>query len=219
MGGHSQIGMVAGASVAEYEQDKIKKHEFTRPVKEDDRVRHIDAQNAQVGPVFLTYQASPHIDNLIDKAISHDPVYDFTAADGIQHTVWVIDNQQMVASISNAFEAIPALYVADGHHRSAAAMRIKQQRQKANPQHRGDEPYNFFLTVIFPHAQMQILDYNRLVEDLNGHTPEQLINKISGKFSVNKVDDARAAKPQQGHHFAMFLDGTWYQFNGRQRDY
>lgn len=211
MGGHSQIGLVANASVEEYEQNKIKKHEFTRPVKEDDRVRHIDAQNAQVGPVFLTYQASQQIDELINKATSREAVYDFTAEDGIQHTVWVIDDEKMVASIRQAFAAVPALYVADGHHRSAAAMRIRQQRQKANADHTGNEPYNFFLTVIFPHEQMQILDYNRLVEDLNGHTPEQLLEKIRTRFSVKKVRDAREAKPQQGHQFAMFLQGAWYQ--------
>lgn len=213
MGQHGQVGLVACASVEEYEQGRIKKHELTRPDKEDDRVRHIAHQNAQVGPVFLTYPANPQMDELVQSVISGHPEYDFTAEDGVHHTLWVVSDAQMIAKIRDIFKSIPALYVADGHHRSAAAMRVKQQRQAANPNHSGEEEYNFFLAVIFPHNQMQILDYNRVVRDLNGLSEANFLQKVAEKFTV--TPQTAAAKPQKRHQFGMFLGNKWYQLDAR----
>jgi uncharacterized protein (DUF1015 family) len=211
MGDHKQVGVVACASVEEYEKDLIKKHEFTRPDKEDDRVRHIDAQNAQVGPVFLTYPAQEEIDAIVASVIKQKPVYDFTADDGVQHTLWVVDNPETITRLRNAFAKLPALYVADGHHRSAAAMRVKQMRQKANPNHTGEEEYNFFLSVIFPHNQMQILDYNRVVKDLNGMSASEFLEKVARKFEITPMGENQRYKPERAHTFGMYFGGKWYK--------
>ncbi|MDC0598418.1 DUF1015 family protein [Gammaproteobacteria bacterium] len=213
MGEHQQTGLVAVASVAEYENDLIKKHEFTRPEKEDDRVKHMDHLNTQVGPVFLTYQAEATINKLISQCTAAVPEYDFTGEDGIRHVFWVVNNADMIASIESAFQKVPCLYVADGHHRSAAAMRIKQMCEKKNPSHSGNEAYNFFLVVVFPHDQMQILDYNRVVLDLNGLRPEGFLEKLADKFVVTK--SAVACKPKACHEFGMYLDGQWYSLTTR----
>jgi len=178
MGKHAQVGLVAAASVAAYEKDLIKKHEFTRPDKEDDRVNHINTLSAQVGPVFLTYRAKPEIDTLIENVTATKPEYDFVADDGNQHVFWVVSDQAIVAKIQEAFDKVDCLYVADGHHRSAAAQRVKDLRKNANPKHTGEESYNFFSTVIFPDNQMQILDYNRVVKDLNGLEVDQSLTKM-----------------------------------------
>ncbi len=215
MDSHKQIGVVARASVAEYERDLIKKHELTRPDKEDDRVRHIDTQNAQVGPVFLTYPANAAIDKFVAEVVSGKPTYDFTADDGIQHTLWVVRDANRVAELQAAFANVPALYVADGHHRSAAAMRIKQMRQAANPNHTGNEPYNFFLTVIFPHKQMQILDYNRVVKDLNGRTSSEFIEKVTHLFELTPMPEGVRYKPEHAHTFGMYFEKKWYKLEAK----
>ncbi|MFZ0390818.1 MAG: DUF1015 domain-containing protein, partial [Calditrichia bacterium] len=165
MGAHQQTGLVAGASVEDYEKNIIKKHEFTRPDKEDDRVKHILHQNAQVGPVFLTYRAQPEINRIMNDVAAGEPEYHFTGSDGVQHTLWVIENQEIIEHVTELFAKTDYLYVADGHHRSAAAQRVRDQKRTENPAHNGMEEYNYFLTVIFPHDQMQILDYNRVVTD------------------------------------------------------
>jgi uncharacterized protein (DUF1015 family) len=210
MGDHQQVGLVAAASVEEYEKDLIKKHEFTRPDKEDDRVNHMATLNAQVGPVFLTYQANNDIDAIIAEIVKAEPEYNFTSRDGIRHILWVVDDQDKIATIKTAFARIPCLYVADGHHRSAAAMRVKQQKQAANPNHTGEESYNFFLAVIFPHNQMKILDYNRVVKDLNGHSEREFLERIAETFDVTTLSDKDSAKPQLPHHFGMCLNGQWF---------
>ncbi len=215
MGRHEQIGLVACASVEEYEKDVIKKHELTRPDKEDDRVNHILHLNAQVGPVFLTYKAKDEINQLIQQAMAKDPEYDFTSEDGVRHTVWVVDDETLIQKIQQAFKAVSVLYVADGHHRSAAAMRVKQQKQKKNPNHTGNEAYNFFLTVIFPHNQMQILDYNRVVKDLNGMSETDFLQKIAEKFIVTPLPEGQAYKPEKPHTFGMYLNGRWYQLTAK----
>ncbi len=211
MGSHEQVGLVACASVEDYENDIIKKHEFTRPDKEDDRVKHIDHQNAQVGPVFLTYHANQTIDTLTATTMQSTPEYDITGDDGVRHTLWIVDNADTISTIQNTFAGIDYLYVADGHHRSAAAMRVKQQRQAANASHSGEEEYNYFLVVIFPHNQMQILDYNRLVKDLNGRSKEEFLKEIAANFSVTKLDSGQPYKPQKAHEFGMYLQGDWYK--------
>ncbi len=210
MGDHSQTGLVAGASVEEYQQGLIKKHELTRAEKEEDRVKHVDHLNAQTGPVFLTYRAMPEIDAIIDEICAGEPENDFTADDGIRHTLWVVDRAEDIHRLQEAFKKLDALYVADGHHRSAAAARVKEMRQKNNPNHTGEEEYNYFLTVIFPHNQMYIMDYNRVVKDLNGLSQQDFLEKVSEKFTVRKLGHS-AEKPKEKHHFLMYLDGVWYE--------
>ncbi|MEL6821629.1 MAG: DUF1015 family protein, partial [Calditrichota bacterium] len=218
MGSHEQVGIVAAASVEEYENGLIKKHEFTRPVKEDDRVNHMVHLNAQVGPVFLTYKASNEIDDLVNEVMQQEPDYDFNS-DDIQHTFWVVQSDSVTQELVNAFGKVDALYVADGHHRSAAAMRVKQMRQKENPNHTGEESYNFFLTVIFPDNQMQILDYNRLVQDLNGHDKDAFMQAVQNKFDLENVADKDAAKPAAARQFGMYIDGQWYRLTAKADTY
>ena len=218
MGSHEQIGLVAGASVEEYKKNLIKKHELTRAEKEDDRVNHVNHLNAQTGPVFLTYKARPEIDAIINKIVQREPENDFTADDGIRHTLWVVDKDEEIKALQEAFASLDCLYVADGHHRSAAAARVYDMRKAANPSHSGNEEYNYFLTVIFPHNQMYIMDYNRVVKDLNGLSKEEFLQKIADKFTVEKLG-AEAQKPQQKHTFAMYLDGEWYKLTAKEGIY
>jgi uncharacterized protein (DUF1015 family) len=214
MGDHQQIGLVAGASVEDYENNVIKKHELTRAEKEEDRVKHVDTLNAQTGPVFLTYKASEEVDRLMEKITQRPPVYDFTADDGIRHTFWVVDDENEIKQLQDLFARMDCLYVADGHHRSAAAMRVKQMRQKQNPHHTGEEEYNYLLTVIYPHNQMYIIDYNREVKDLNGLSKEAFLEKVREKFEVEKLGTT-AEKPRTKHEFVMYLDGEWYRLKAR----
>lgn len=210
MGQHEQVGLVAAASVDAYDQNRIKKHEFTRPEKEDDRVHHMEALGAQVGPVFLTYQAQAEIDALIAQVTAGDADYDFVADDNTRHVFWVIRDKSLAGAIEEKVNNLDALYVADGHHRSAAASRVKKIYQERNPDHQGDESYNFFLTVLFPHDQMQILDYNRLLQDLNGLEPEQFLEHLATHYTIEKVSDSAQAKPRQAREFALYLDQQWY---------
>ncbi len=216
MGDHVQTGLVAGASVDEYEADLIKKHEHTRPKKEDDRTRHIDALNANTGPVFLTYRAQPEIDALVERLTAAEPVYDFVAADGIQHVLWVVADPADRDALVTAFARVPVLYVADGHHRSAAGTRIRALRRDANPNHNGDEHYNYFLAVIFPDNQMKILDYNRVVRDLNGLGDAAFLAKVGERFEVEPADDGR---PGGARFFGMYLGGRWYRLRVRDGSY
>jgi uncharacterized protein (DUF1015 family) len=208
MGDHVQTGLVAGASVDEYEAGVIKKHEHTRQKKEDDRTRHIDALNANTGPVFLTYRAQREIDEMVARLTAGDPEYDFVAADGIQHVLWVVADPADRDALVAAFARVPVLYVADGHHRSAAGTRIRALRRDANPHHTGDEHYNYFLAVIFPDNQMKILDYNRVVRDLNGLGDDAFLARIGERFDVEPTDDGR---PEGARSFGMYLGGRWYR--------
>ncbi len=214
MGGHTQLGLVAAAAIDEYEQGIIKKHEHTRPDKELDRVNHIAATGAQTGPVFLTYRADRSIDALIDRCRQKPPLYDFIAADGIGHTLWLVDQPADRAAIEQAFRRVPALYIADGHHRSAAAARVRAKRRAANPGHTGLEDYNRFLVVIFPHDQVQIMDYNRVVADLAGRAPGEFLAAVGDKFIVDE-HPAGAVKPEAAHTFGMYLAGRWYRLTAR----
>ncbi len=209
MGGHSQIGLVAGASVDEYQKDLIKKHELTRADKEEDRSKHVKYLNAQTGPVFLTYKAVPEIDAIINKITARAPQNDFTADDNIKHTLWVVNDDEEIKQIQSHFEKLDYLYVADGHHRSAAASRVCDMRKAENPNHNGAEEYNFFLTVIFPDDQMYIMDYNRVVKDLNGLSESEFLEKVKEKFDVNHLGK-EASKPAEKHNFIMFLNDEWY---------
>jgi len=207
MGRHRQTGLVAAASVAAYEADRIKKHEFTRPVKEDDRVRQIDALDAQTGPVFLVYRANTAIDALLARACESAPELDITAADGVQHALWVVDDEAIIERLGVCFEALDSLYVADGHHRSAAAARIARSRRAADPDPAAAHEY--FLSVIFPHDQMQILPYNRVVRDLHGLDAATFLRRIAIPFQVQQ--SAEPVQPACTAEFGMYLDGNWYR--------
>ncbi|HEY3354008.1 MAG TPA: DUF1015 family protein [Polyangia bacterium] len=212
MGDHVQIGLCAGASTAEYDQDLILKHELTRKDKEDDRTRHIDELGGNDEPVFLLYPARPAIDALIAAVAATPPEYDFTTEDGIVHTFWVVADAARRDAIAREFAQVAKLYVADGHHRSAAASRTAAARKARNPGHTGGEEYNSFLAVIFPHDQMRIMDYNRVVLDLNGLTKEQFLARLGEKFEVQPTTDRQ---PRGVHEYGMFLDGAWYRLRAK----
>ena len=209
MGSHTQIGLVAAASVEEYDVNRIRKHEFTRPDKEDDRVRQIEALNAQTGPVFLTYRHSPVIDQLAAQVTRGKADVEVTADDGVRHSLWLVRDAAVIDLITRTFDAMACLYIADGHHRSAAASRIAAARRAVDPDHSGNEPYNYFLAVIFPDDQMQIMDYNRVIKDLNGLTPEAFMQKVEGAFSL--LPQTAAVKPAKAGEFSMYLAGHWYR--------
>jgi len=213
MGSHSQTGLVAAASVRDYNTNRIRKHEYTRPDKEDDRVRQIETLNAQTGPVLLVYPAAPQVDELLARVSAGTPDADLTADDGIRHSVWVIRDAATIASLTAAFDAMHALYIADGHHRSAAASRVAAARQAANPSHSGDESYNYFLSVIFPHHQMKIMDYNRVMIDLNGMDAAKFLKRICENFSVQP--GKAQVKPSRSGEFGMYLPGQWYRLQIR----
>jgi uncharacterized protein (DUF1015 family) len=199
MGAHSQVGLVAAASCEEYLNNIIKKHEFTRPDKEDDRVRHIETLNSQTGPVFLTYRAVAAFDEFVAKKITETPAVDFTAKDGVRHTSWVISAPEEIAFVESTFAQIPFLYIADGHHRSAAAGRVFKSRNGAG--HSGQ-----FLSVIFPHNQMQILPYNRVLKDLNGYSLSQLVNKLAEVFEIKP---SKSPMPARKHELGFLIGGKW----------
>lgn len=212
MNGHSQIGLVAGASVWEYEHDLIKKHELTRKSKEDDRTRHVDEVNANAGPVFLTYRAQPEIDGKVAGIIRTDPIYDYTAPDGIRHTVWVVSDRQDIRDFMKMFEGIPEMYVADGHHRSASAARVGAMRRMNDPEPTGEKVYDYFLAVMFPHNQLAIMDYNRVVKDLNGLSAKEFLAKVGEKFHVEQCSDRKPSRPNT---FGMYLENRWFRLTAR----
>jgi uncharacterized protein (DUF1015 family) len=203
MGEHVQTGLVAVASVAAYDANRIRKHEFTRPAKEDDRVRQIEALNAQTGPVLLAYKSQPDVDQLIASVTSAPPEYDLMADDGIGHTFWVVNDAAVIDRLTAAFDAMPAIYIADGHHRSAAASRVAAALNRGP-----DAMSSYFLSVIFPHNQMKILDYNRVVKDLNGLSKQALLEKLGADFDVSEQDSA--VSPAGPGEFGMYLGGQWY---------
>jgi uncharacterized protein (DUF1015 family) len=204
MGEHEQIGVVACCSLDEYDQDLIRKHERTRRDKEDDRTRHMMVLQAQTGPVFLTYNARADIDNMALETTITKPLYDFTADDGIQHTIWHVPD---AVRFVQAFRDVPFLYIADGHHRAASASRARAELKAQSFAHTGDEEYNFFLTVIFPDDQLQILPYNRVVKDLNGKTPADFLAEVKRVFEI--TEDGKP-EPDQPKNWSMYLDGRWY---------
>ncbi len=212
MNGRAQTGICATFSVDDYDNDVILKHEKTRKVKEDDRTNHIITTNAQTGVVFLTYRGVKTINDLVEKTInSVSPEYDFTAPDGIQHTVWILPDEYNDMIISE-FQKINKLYIADGHHRAKSASRAREEKMKSNPNHRGDEEYNFFIAVIFPAEQLQILPYNRVVFDLNGLSKEDFLNAVSEKFEVTPTNEK---EPEKQKEFCMYLDHKWYHLKSR----
>lgn len=209
MDGRQQYGVVGCVSVDDYDQDRIKKHEHTRKAKEADRIKHVDVTNANAGPIFLTYRASEELDKLVADVVQNPPLYDFTADDGIGHTIWLVEDS-LGDQIILRFSKVDYLYVADGHHRSASAAAVARMRKKANPNHRGDEEYNFFLAVLFPHDQLRILDYNRVIKHLNGRTQEEMFRHIEESFFVEKMGPG-PFKPAKKGEIGMYFDKKWYK--------
>jgi uncharacterized protein (DUF1015 family) len=210
MGSHTQTGIVAAASIQAYEHGRIRRHEFTRPDKEDDRVRQIDVLNAQTGPVFLTYRHTAAVDALVQRLTAATPEVDLTADDGVRHSLWVVREQSAVEQLTRAFDAMERLYIADGHHRSAAAARVAAARRQFG---KPDAAHEYFLAVAFPDNQMQILDYNRLVKDLNGMSRDTLVARVAQAFDVKP--EAGAVKPARAGEFGMYLPGQWYRLRIR----
>ena len=210
MDGRVQTGIVGCVAVDEYQNNTIKKHEFTRVEKEKDRINHFDVCDADTEPVFLTYRDDKRIRTIVEGYVAnHEPEYDITSDDGIQHTLWVVDDPELVKSLTGLFDEIPALYIADGHHRSASACKVGLKRREEHPDYTGDEEFNFFMAVAFPDDQLRVLDYNRLVKDLNGYTKESFLEELSKIFDI--TDDGSAdPHPSAKHECTMYLDKSWY---------
>ncbi len=213
-----QYGIVGCAGVEDYMNNIIKKHELTRPDKEEDRMKHVRILNANAEPVFFSYPAVDAIDRVVDETIKADPVYDFMADDGFGHKFWVIDNPDTVNKLQGLFEKVQAFYVADGHHRTAAAALVGNEKKNQNPNHTGDEEYNFFMAVLFPDNQLTIIDYNRVVKDLNGLSKEEFLTKLEDVFEITDKGE-QEYKPNQLHNFSMYLDGRWYELKARENTY
>lgn len=215
MGDVKQTGIVASASVDDYLNDNIKKHEFTREAKEQDRIRHVDNTNANTGPIFLTHPANDRLAKVVAKATAQEPEYDFTSEDDVKHTVWVISEDKDIEEIVNAFSEIPALYIADGHHRAASAVKVGQKRREANKDFNGEEEFNYFLSVIFPADQLHILDYNRLIKDLNGLSEEDFLKKLGEKFTVEEYKGEGPYHPEGKHAYGFYLNKKWYKVTAK----
>ena len=219
MNGRTQYGLVGCAGVEDYMQGVIKKHELTRPDKEEDRMKHVRNTNANIEPVFFAYPAFPEIDEIIKDIVENqEPEYDFTSKDDIGHHFWVITDQKKIQRLIELFNELPATYVADGHHRTAAAALVGNEKKNNNPDHTGDEEYNYFLAVHFPDDQLRILDYNRVVKDLNGLTPEEFLGRLREVFAVEEKGD-EPFKPESLHTFGMYLNGTWYALTANEGSY
>ena len=210
MNNTTQFGLVVAAAVEDYMNGVIKKHELTRRDKEEDRMKHVRVNNANLEPVFFAYPDNAVLDALVSRIAATTPEYDFIAPiDGFRHQLWLVKDAEDIRTITETFAAIPYLYIADGHHRSAAAALVGAEKAKQNPNHRGDEEYNYFMAVCFPASQLTILDYNRVVKDLNGMSDEQFLEKLSKNFVVTKKG-AEPYRPAQLHEFSLYLGGTWY---------
>ena len=216
MGDIVETGFVVGASVEDYENGIIKKHEYTRAEKEADRIKHVETLNANTGPVFLTFRAVEEIENLINELQKKTPVYDFMKEDGVVHRFWIIDEDENIRKITELFAKVPALYIADGHHRAASAARVCEKKRADNPNHTGEEEYNYFLSVVFPHNHLHIMDYNRVVKDLNQLSKEEFLLRVEENFSIEEYSDSTPYKPEKKHTFGMYLDGKWYKLQAKQ---
>ncbi|MDE6452970.1 MAG: DUF1015 domain-containing protein [Muribaculaceae bacterium] len=218
MDGRTQYGIVVAANVGDYMEGRIKKHELTRRDKEEDRMKHVRIQNANIEPVFFAFPDNPALEEIIARVTAGEPEYDFVAPDGFGHTFWVIDDDATIAAITDAFDKIPELYIADGHHRTAAAALVGNEKARLNPAHRGDEEYNYFLAVAFPASHLKIIDYNRVVKDLNGLSPEEFLEKLQYKFEVHDKGTV-PYRPECLHNFSMYLEDRWYSLTARPGTY
>ena len=213
MKGRSQVGLVGCASIDDYTNNIIKKHELTREDKEIDRINHVYKCEAHTGPIFLTYRANKNISNIINEWMKKEPVYDFKSEDGVSHTVWIIEDECIVNKISELFKSVEYLYIADGHHRSASAVKVGQIKWAENEEYTGDEEFNYFLSISYPDSELEVLDYNRTVKDLNGLSKEEFLNKVSENFIVTKSNEQ--VKPKEKHTFGMYLEKQWYLLEAR----
>ena len=218
MDGRTQYGFVVGASVEDYLTGRIKKHELTRREKEADRMHHIEINNANIEPVFLAFPDNSTLEDIIDRTAQTTPEYDFVSEDGIGHTLWVIKDKETIDTITREFGEIPYLYIADGHHRTAAAAHVGEEKAKADPNHNGTEEYNYLLAVCFPQSHLKVMDYNRVVVDLNGNTEEQFLEKLGEKFIVEEKG-TEIYKPAKLHNFSLYLGGKWYSLTAKEGTY
>ena len=211
MNGHSQTGIVGCASIDDYLENRIKKHEFTRADKEIDRIRHVSTCSAQTGPIFLAFKDNSVLESIIVKEAEKTPIYDFIAEDGIRHTVWATEDRAVCEQIENAFLSTDALYIADGHHRAASAVKVGVKRREENPNYKGDEEFNYFLSVIFPASSLKILDYNRLLKDLNGYSTDEFLSIVEEKIGKLEYVENGPYRPESLHTFGLYLDNKWYK--------
>lgn len=218
MNGRTQYGIVLAANVDDYMEGRIKKHELTRRDKEEDRMKHVRNQNANIEPVFFAFPDNKVLDEIIKTVTAGKPEYDFVAEDGFGHHFWVVDNDEMISRITEEFARIPYLYIADGHHRTAAAALVGNEKARLNPNHKGDEEYNYFLAVAFPASHLKIIDYNRLVTDLNGMSPAEFLEKLEYKFIVKDMGED-IYTPERLHNFSLYLEGHWYSLTAREGTY
>lgn len=216
MNGCTQTGIVGCASIDEYISGKIKKHELTRADKEADRIRHVDTCDANTGPIFLTYKGKDEIDRIVAEYKKlHLPVYDFVSEGDIENKIWVVNDEATVAKLKELFSSVPALYIADGHHRCASAVKVGQKRREENPGYTGDEEFNFFLAVAFPKDELRIFDYNRVITDTNGLDFSEFVEKISEKFQIESTDSTEPYRPEARHTFGMFINDSWYKLTAK----
>ena len=218
MNGRTQYGFVVAAWVNDYMEGRIKKHELTRRDKEEDRMKHVRVNNANIEPVFFAFPDNEILAEIIENVTKEQPEYDFVAPDGFGHTLWKIGDDETIAKITEEFEKIPNLYIADGHHRSAAAALVGAEKAKNNPHHKGHEEYNYFMAVAFPASHLNIIDYNRVVKDLNGLTPDEFLEKLSKNFIVEDKG-TEIYRPQKLHNFSLYLDGKWYSLTAKPGTY
>lgn len=214
MDGRSQTGLVVCTSIDEYQNNIIKKHEFTRADKEADRIRHVDTLNANTGPIFLAYRENAQAAEIMAAETKKFPLYDFITEDGIGHTVWRIDDNDTIQALVKSFQAVDSLYIADGHHRNASAVKVGLKRREEKPDYTGEEEFNFYLSVLFPAQELHILDYNRLVKDLNGNTKEAFLTKLEEKFQITPAE--KAVHPPKAHTFGLYLAGQWYLLEAKE---
>ena len=218
MDGRTQYGFVVAANVDDYMEGRIKKHELTRRDKEEDRMKHVRVNNANIEPVFFAFPDDEELEKIIRDVTSGEAEYDFTAPDGFGHHFWVIDNEDLINRITELFDAIPALYIADGHHRTAAAALVGNEKARQNPAHTGNEEYNYFLAVAFPASHLKIIDYNRIVKDLNGMTASEFVKALEKDFIVEEKGEAEY-RPEKLHNFSLYVDGKWYSLTAREGRY
>jgi uncharacterized protein (DUF1015 family) len=219
MNGRVQTGIVTCTSIDDYKKNIIKKHEFTRADKEQDRIKHVDYCNANTGPIFLTYRNKEEINNIIEDCVKKDPIYNFVSEDGIKHIIWSIVNKNIIDKLISLFKDVQYLYIADGHHRAASAVKVGEMRRNENPQYTGQEEYNFFLSVLFPDKDLYVMDYNRVVKDLNGLSTDEYMLKLSEKFEVGSYEGEGPYKPCSKHTYGMFLEGNWYKLTAKEGTY
>lgn len=220
MGDHEQIGLVGCVSVDDYINDKIKKHENTRADKEQDRINHVRYCNANTGPIFLMYRAEEEVNEIIKLWMENNlPIYDFISEDGIGHMVWAIEDQRVINKLIYLFQNIDNLYIADGHHRAASAVKVAMMKRRKNPNYTGKEEFNYFLGVLFPHNQLKIMNYNRVVKDLNNYTADEFIERVKENFIVEEYADKGQYKPHKKHDFGMYLNRKWYKITAKEGTY